>query len=319
MRLLRKSVLCLLLILGTGSLRAQSEDHAETVAYDGSRISLSQNYFSCRRLASLRGVKGNSYQGMDIWNHQVVSLQNRGFITLYSLSDNDELIRTKQFRLSTADPTNHANVASFGTKFFQEGDPMPLLYVTRCHKAFLNGMDKLCFVERVLPEKDTTELVQTIWLRDKDHALYGVSTQFVVDRQQGYLYAYGNTIGNREKKNKHRIMKFRLPAISEGSLVVLTAADALENYLMEDYCSTPITPMVIQGATIYNNLLYLPVGLGTEKDPSYILVWNLATKRMQTRLDLRKASRGELEDCTVFNERLYVQTQGSFYVVDFDH
>lgn len=316
---LRNTILSLLLILGTGSLRAQNDGQTKTVAYDGGHISLNQNYFSCRRIDRLQGVKGYSYQGMDIWNHQVVSLQNQGFVTLYYLSDNDELSRTKQFRLSTAGPTNHANVASFGTRFYQDGDPMPLLYVTRCHKALVDGMDKLCFVERLLPEKDTTELVQTIWLRDEDHALYGVSTQFVVDRKQNYLYAYGNTIGNRDAKNKHRIMKFRLPDISEGPLVVLTAADALENYLMEDFCSTPLTPMVIQGATIHNHLLYLPVGLGTEKDPSYILVWDLATKRLQTRLDLRQASRGELEDCSVFNERLYVQTQGNFYVMDFDH
>lgn len=315
----RITILSLLIALGTGSLHAQSDVQTTTVAYDGGRISLNQNYFSCRRIAKLQGVKGCSYQGMDIWNKQVVSLQNRGFVTLYNLADDGSLSKTKQFRLASADPTNHANVASFGTRFYQDGDPMPLLYVTRCHKALLNGMDKLCFVERVLPEKDTTQLVQTIWLRDEDHALYGVSTQFVVDRGQNYLYAYGNTISNRDPKNKHRIMKFRLPDISEGSLVTLTAADALENYLMEDYCSTPLTPMIIQGATIHNNLLFLPVGLGTEKDPSYILVWNLATKRLQTQLNLRKASRGELEDCTVFDERLYVQTQGSFYVIDFDH
>ena len=141
----------------------------------------------------------------------------------------------------------------------------------------------------------------------------------MADRTTGYLYAYGNTIGNKSPDNKHRIMKFRMPPYEgeQDSLVILTEKDALENYLLEDYCARPISPVVIQGADIMNGLLYLPTGVGDEKRPSILYVWDLRTLTMRNVVNLQEAIPVEMEDCAPYAGTMMVQCQRCLYQIRF--
>ncbi|MDD7251385.1 MAG: hypothetical protein PUH21_05150 [Prevotellaceae bacterium] len=289
----------------------------KTCKYDGERVRLSDNTVKVTHIGKLAGQKGISYQGMDIWGHTLVSLQHTGVATLYDF--NGKSIKKKgQLKLASYDKTNHANVASFGTQYAQAGDPLPLLYVARCSGKKLRGMDNLFFVERIDPKAMKSELVQQIWLNDYKHH-FGSYCLGAVDRQNRMLYMYAETTGRLHPgTNRHWVMQFRLPEYRgpQDSLVILTEDDALARYDMEDSYTFDHQP-ITQGATIYNGLLFLPMGVGSKAQPSLIYVMDTGTHRVQNVVNLQSAIPHELEDCTVWGGKMILQTQGDIYQLEF--
>lgn len=292
-------------------------EYAKSATYSGEKIGLSDNGYASRFLGRLQGrkEKGYAYQGMDIYGNRLVSLQNQGFATVYDF-DGKRFRRLSSFDLASKNALNHANVASFGIEKAQEGDPMPVLYVSQCNKKTLNGMKDVAYVERIAPDLGSSELVQTINFRDDGH-LFGYALQWVVDMDGGFLYGYGNTINNSDPANRHRIIKFRLPKLSEGSYVELTDKDILETYLIEDYDNRGLNP-VGQGLLVKNGMLIMPVGLGKAGEPSRVLVWDLVGRRMRNVLDVSETTKTELEDAAVYDGALILQSQGGLWRLDFD-
>ena len=286
----------------------------QTFTYHGEPVDLQPHTFRSTSLGRLQGVEKQAYQGMDVWGETIVSCQNTGVVTLYRYDGRTMTKQGEPFPLASHDKENHANVVSMSRCFFREGDPLPLIYVSQCSKGRYKGMKDVCFVERIVPEQNASELVQTIFFKD-DNQLFGYAVQWVLDNENGFLYGYGNTINNRDAANRHRIVKFRLPELKE-EMVTLTEADLLENYLVEDTYHQPFNP-VGQGLFIRDGLLYMPVGLGTEKDPSVLYVWDLKSRRMRNVIDLSVATQGELEDCAAYGSALLIQAQGQMFRLDF--
>ena len=286
----------------------------DTFTYSGERIDMQQHTFKSTLVGKLQGIEKQGYQGMDIWGQTVVSCQNTGVITLYNYDGRTLTKRGESFPMASNDKENHSNVVSMSRTFYKEGDPLPLIYVSQCSKGRYKGMKDVCFVERIKPELNATELVQTILYKDENKN-FGYAVQWVLDNENGYLYGYGNTINNNDPQNRHRIVKFRIPEVKEG-LVTLTDADLLENYLLEETYSQPFNP-VGQGLFIKDEMLYMPTGFGQEKAPSILYVWDLKARRMRNVIDLTKATKGELEDCGAFGSALLIQAQGAMYRLDF--
>ncbi len=286
--------------------------------YSGEKICTKENTLKVSIVGKLEGAKGLSYQGMDIWKNSMISLQHTGEATVYDF-DGKSIKKRGSFRLASYDKTNHSNVASFGNIYYKSNDCLPLLYIARCSGIKLpNGMDKLFYVERIDPKTIRSELIQTIWLNDTKKSFGGYCLG-AVDRQNNMFYMYAETTGRKHpESNRHWIMKFRLPEYNgpQDSLVILTEEDALERYDMEDTYTFPMQP-ITQGATIWNNMLFLPMGVGTERDPSVIYVMDLNTRSIRNVIDLQEAIPEELEDCTIWNGDLYIQTQGHVYKVEF--
>ena len=185
--------------------------------------------------------KGYSYQGMDVHGRWLVSCQNQGIATVYKLSGK-RFKPVGQFHLASFHKNNHANVVSFGAEKFAPKDPLPLVYVSQCHKKTVDGRKDLLYIERIAPDFKSSELVQTVFYDDVNKD-FGYALQWVVDTENGFLYGYGNTINNSDPANRHRIIKFRLPSISEGAQVVLKPEDALENYLIEEISDFRFNPI----------------------------------------------------------------------------
>ncbi|MBQ9310315.1 MAG: hypothetical protein IJ222_05550 [Bacteroidales bacterium] len=257
------------------------------------------------------GQKGWAYQGMDIHGRYVLSLQNQGAATLYKLG-RDSMQRVSSFHLGSFGKFNHSNVASFGVERVAKGDPFPVVYVSHCHRKPYDGMKDVCYVERILPGLGASELVQTIHY-DDTVGDFGYALQWVVDRTHGMLYGYGNTINNSDSLNRHRIIKFRLPSLSEGKLVILKPEDALEDYLIEDACGISFQ-VIGQGLYVKNGKLYMPTGLDTQKHPADLYIWDLRSHVMQVR-SLSGSSTGEPEDCSFMGRRFFVQTQDGVFEV----
>ena len=259
------------------------------------------------KIDDLRGVKGQSYQGMAICGDLLVSLQNTGLATIYRLhADSLELLR--QFPLASNTPENHANVAFFGTERYDRADPMPLLYVSQCSKQRYKNLKDVCFVERISLTK-APELVQTIVL-DDPNGLYGYALQWMTDSKRKLLIGYGNTVENMGKGNRWRTMIFRMPRLSDGPVVHLRPQDAIDNYCIQDIDPRFPSNHIGQGACVVGDQMYIPVGVGTEKQPSILYVWNLKKKRLDQIVNFQKQVPHEFEDCDIYRRSLIMQTNG---------
>ena len=271
-------------------------------------VPLSTDSFSNRHITAFE--KAN-YQGMDCYKNYVVSLQHTGIATVWKYDGKDGLEKLGKFNLATHDPVNHSNVCSFGVEKADRKDPMPVVYVSQCHKQPYKGRKDVLFVERILPGFQSSELVQTIHFDDVDN-LYGYALQWVVDRQHKVLYGYGNTTKDKDVEgNRHRVIKFRLPKISEGD-VVFTKDDIIDTYVVEDHGLAYAT--IGQGLCIWKGKLMMPTGLGTPEYPSYLFVWDLKNKRPVEVLDMSIGTTGELEDLAHFKcKRFLVQGQDGLF------
>lgn len=288
----------------------------KTCDYSGKEISLENHSLESTFLGKLQGVEKQGYQGMDIYGNYIFSCQNTGIATIYDFNGKRFSVKG-QFKLASYHKNNHANVASFGTEFFDPADPMPVIYVSQCQKKTVNGMKDVLYAERVSADLQSSSLVQTILYKDVNHN-FGYALQWVVDTQNNFLYGYGNTINNSDPANKHRIVKFRMPSLKDGEngFLTLTDADIIENYLLEDYYNKPFSP-IGQGLMVYNDMLFMPTGVGKPETPSILYVWDLKNRCMRNVLDLSGVTSTELEDNALYNGALIIQSQGGLYKIDF--
>lgn len=277
-------------------------------------VPLSTDTFENTHLLTLE--KAN-YQGMEVYKDYIVSMQHTGIATIWKYDGKTGFEKKGQFPLQTHDPVNHCNVACFGTEKYDKADPFPVLYLSQCHKKPYKGRKDVLFVERIAPDMQSSSLVQTIFFEDVNE-YFGYALQWVVDRDNKMLYGYGNTTGDKDvEHNKHRVVKFRLPKLSDSNadgLVILTDADLLENYVLEDHGLSFAT--IGQGLCIDKGRLMMPTGLGTEQYPSYLFIWDLKRKRPVEVLDMSIGTTGELEDLAHYKGKLYfVQGQDGLFLM----
>ncbi len=281
-------------------------------------IVFKDNDLSCERmgvefLGPLKGEnsgkKGYSYQGMDIYGNYMMSCQDKGIATIYRLTG-DGFDKVSQFHLASYHEYNHANLVSFGVEKAERGDPWPVVYVSHCHRQPINGMKDLLFVERVAPDLQSSELVQTIFYDDVNHD-YGYALQWVVDREEKMLYGYGNIINNADPSNRHRVIKFRLPSLAEGPFVVLKPEDALENYVVEEESGFSYNP-IGQGLYIHKGKMYMPTGVGNISKPSIVYILDLRERTMDF-VDLSDVTVSEFEDISRHGKYMYIQSQEGIF------
>lgn len=312
-----KALLTIITLSLATAMSAQQKADGQ-FSYKGEKITLSSNTFECYHVAQLKGAPKQAYQGFDMWGNYAFSCQNTGYLTIYRIEDGNLEKLCEPFKLASWNEKNHANVVSFGSKFYDSNDQFPLLYISQCQKETINGLKDILYVERVGKDLKHTDLIQTICFKDTKK-LFGYALQWVIDNENQFLYGYGNTINNSDPANKHRIVKFKLPAIdapAKDGVVYLSNDDLLENYLLEETFSQPYNP-IGQGLFIKNDMLFMPTGVGNEKNPSILYVWDLKTRRMRNTIDLTQATFGELEDCSEYNGDLYIQSQGHLFRLKF--
>ena len=262
--------------------------------------------FKLKDVGALQSDQKQGYQGMCIYEDWLLSVQNKGYATLYKLPLLEKKVPT--FKLGCFGDTNHANVAAFGVEKYNESDPLPLLYVSQAYKNVVNGEKDVCYVERISLE-GSAETVQRIVLDDPKH-LYGYALQWTIDHKRRHLIGFGNTIANTAEGNRFRVMVFSIPHLSDGEVVHLTAEDAIENYLIQDTDNRYPSKVVGQGACVWNDCLLMPTGFGEEDAPSIVYVLDLKTRKLRNILDLSKTLKNEMEDIDFYQGDAYIQTNG---------
>lgn len=311
---MKLSAIPLALIVCLSAFAQQKKPGASVeISYGGTLLSLQENKARVCYVDKLKGISGEGYQGMEVYGDTVLSAQNSGWLSVYTYNGEQLKQIVAPYKMDCYDKVNHSNVVSLSNYRYEKSDPLPLLYVSQCARQPWRGMKDVLFVERIAPDLKSTQTVQTIYFKDTAH-LFGYALQWVVDRDNDMLYGYGNTIDNENKANKHRIVKFRLPKWNEGEngLLVLTEADLLENYLLEDTYNCPFMP-IGQGLFVHRGQLFMPTGFGSADHPSVLYVWNLQTRSMQNVIDLSRSTFSELEDCALWRGSLLLQAQGHLF------
>lgn len=260
---------------------------------------------SCARqhYSSLYSVSGThkkqSAQGMAVWGDQAFLLNNQGFCRVYDLTERKIM---GQFLLGSANKNNHANCASFGVEYPEGNKDFPALYVSECRKPYC------CFVENIT--KNRSVLVQTIqFVKGKEPQK---ASDWIVDRDERKLYAVSRL---KELGDSIFIVRFRLPSLNEGN--VSFTEDDVEN----SFCV--MFPNLLQGGTIRDHCLYLPVGLHTgnesRKDAERaIVVIDLEKRAIVQTLSLEDKVVNEPEDADFYGKRflLFCGQTGGIYPID---
>ena len=299
-----------------GSRPVKKQGAATTAyTYTGPRIQIGSHPYTCSLVGTVKGMQGQAFQGMAVYGHYVVSLQNTGICNI-STYDGKTLKQLAAYKLASCDRANHSNVGAFGTEKADAADPMPVLYVSQTSRELYKGRKDVCFVERLGMDKSTT--VQTIYFDDTDK-LFGYALQWTVDRFNNLLIGYGNTINNDSPQNRHAVIIFRLPKLGEGSDVTLHRDQALDFFYLEDTHNVNLNPLIGQGLCVSNGRLFMPTGFGTAQRPSIMYVVGLATHRLENVIDMTRSTKHELEDCDVYNDEcmLLQNVKGDIYRVEF--
>lgn len=251
-------------------------------------------------------------QGLEIYKDYIFSIEDGGHVNVYDFkSAIPEPIA--MFELASSQKDNHANNASFGITTLK-GASFPLLYISVGKPGA--DIDWTCFVESITRKgkKFTTELVQKIVLdpkgwEDKGYVSIFGAPSFMVDAKRGDLWVLSArkrttpkvTLNNWE--NQYIVTKFRVPEISEGPVVTLTAEDILEQVVL------PYDTGFTQAGDVYDGMLYYGFGVGDdEKRPSRIRIYDLDNRVIAARYNIRKEIPIEIEDIKLYKEYIYVNT-----------
>ena len=270
-----------------------------------STLNLSQ--YELNKTFPLKKDSIQAFQGMAINGKYLVSLQNRGLVTIYELPAMKKI--TETFHLGCYSVYNHTNVAAFGCEKYAKTDTFPLLYVSQAYRKPVNGKKDICYVERISLDGSSTT-VQTIHFDDSTH-LFGYALQWTIDQKNHHLIGFGNTRSNKDPKNQLRIIIFQLPTLAMGNEVHLKVTDAIECYTIQQYDGRYPSCVVGQGACVYDDCLILPTGFGIKAAPSILYVWDMHNKTIVDVLDYSGRLDHEMEDVDFYNGDCYIQTNGA--------
>lgn len=167
--------------------------------------------FVCQIEPTFRNNKAYSSQGLCIHDKYAVIIRDKGWCEIYNLETN----KTESF-YKLANNDSHCNNAMFGPSKLNEKSLFPLTYISED-----NG-SHACFVTEL--GWNDSKIVQKIYY-DGDKKSYPGPIDWIVDRENGYIYTYGGV-----RWGMRWLKKFRLPSLEdsdENGEVHLTPDDVL--------------------------------------------------------------------------------------------
>ena len=257
--------------------------------------------------------RGRAQQGLEIWNNYIFSCEDGGHVNIYDFKTaNPKPIAG--FELASSHPDNHVNNVCFGVET-KRGASFPLLYITNGKVG--SDMEWLCYVESITRhgKRFTTEIAQTIELDMSKWAERGYATIFgapswLVDRERGFIWIFSARKRTVKKVTKHAwenqyvATKFRIPKLSEGTSVRLTADDILDQVVF------PFDVWFTQAGCMHDGKIYFCFGMGKADDsrPSTIRVYDTDRRTISARYNVQEQVIYEPEDIVVMDGAMYVNS-----------
>lgn len=248
-------------------------------------------------------------QGMSIFDGMIFVAYDGGDCDVY---DFETKKRISSFSLDSPFYSSHCNCLNFDTSVCLDG-MLPPLYVSNGRVSSYGEWQ--CQVQGIKMDSDnfSATLLQTITLDVSDFKENGLlipwgAPQWLVDAEQGYLWVWSATLRSLDyitgdfANNRYHATKFRIPDLSEGEEVVLSASDVLGQVSFE------FDAYATQGGCMSNGVIYYAYGLGTQSQPSKIRVYDTLTKTIIQKVDLGGVVDLELEDLCLYEGKLYINT-----------
>ena len=244
-------------------------------------------------------LSGHVMQGFDIFNDTVFVCYDEGYCSTYDINTGSKIA---DFSLGSSINSNHCGNVNFGEEYPTGNTSFPALYVSG------DLTTKACYVENV--STCGSQLIQTIYFDINPSYTGG---QVVVDKDRDRLiYMQRLNSAIRDLNNVFKIYEFRIPALSEGTVVRFDNDDILSSYDLSYY-----SPLY-QGATIYSGALLQTHGYQINGFGSYVglMYFDVQSHQFDRHIDLSNIVSREPQGVTVYNEKLIMNFSGGvFYCI----
>ena len=300
---MKKSIVSLVLLAACFSAAAQ--------AFGGLQLNP-----ECSEFIVKEGRK-RPQQGMDISGRFLFSLEDGGHVNVYDFKKANP-VPIGGFELASSCKDNHANNAEFGIEK-KRGASFPLLYISNGKVG--SDIEWTCFVESIkrCGKKFSSELVQTIKLNISGFAEKGYEPIFgapswLIDRERKALWVFSAhqrttpAVTLRAEDNFYIAYQFRIPALSEGSEVILTVDDLVKQVIF------PYETWFTQAGCMLDGKIFYCFGVGVIDPvgrPSRIRVYDTDSGTICAKYNLDEEIPYEMEDLAIRDGWIYVNTNTS--------
>lgn len=182
-----------------------------------------------------------------------------GYIQVFDLETNSLVFG------GTVD-AHHFGSASFSNEFYDENDPMPLLYVS--------GLNEHLYAIRVTLTNAT--IVKDILMPTATCGFYQGVT---VDAWNNFIYVFGYTQQSYRDSTNNRIK------VTKYDLSNLTTNDGVTTAEMIDQYTIPFI-YCYQDFEYYHGKIVIACGFLTSESPSQIIVFNPSTRAIETEISI---------------------------------
>ncbi|MBR5043182.1 MAG: hypothetical protein IKX67_08080 [Bacteroidales bacterium] len=261
--------------------------------------------------------RGRAQQGLEMYKRYIFSLEDGGHVNVYDFKKANG-IPIAGFELASSGKDNHANNAEFGIEK-KRGASFPLMYISNGKVG--SDIEWTCFVESIKRrgKKFSSELAQTIVLDISGFAAKGLEPIFgapswLIDRERKALWVFSAhqrttpAVTLKAEDNFYIAYKFRIPALSEGPVVKLTADDLLQQVIF------PFETWFTQAGCMYDGKIFYCYGVGKidpENRPSRIRVYDTDSGTIVAKYNLNEEIPYEMEDLVIRDGWIYVNTNTS--------
>ncbi len=300
---MKKSIVSLVLLAACFSAAAQ--------AFGGLQLNP-----ECSEFIVKEGRK-RPQQGMDISGRFLFSLEDGGHVNVYDFKKANP-VPIGEFELASSCKDNHANNAEFGIEK-KRGASFPLLYISNGKVG--SDIEWTCFVESIkrCGKTFSSELVQTIKLDISCFAEKGYEPIFgapswLIDRERKALWVFSAhqrttpAVTLRAEDNFYIAYQFRIPALSEGSEVILTVDDLVKQVIF------PYETWFTQAGCMLDGKIFYCFGVGVIDPvgrPSRIRVYDTDSGTICAKYNLDEEIPYEMEDLAIRDGWIYVNTNTS--------
>lgn len=256
--------------------------------YEGDRIAINMTPHTFG-IKSWGSGMATQMQGMAIYGDILVRTRNATTgHKIYQIGANGNLTELASFDLNIG----HANALQFAP-VLESGQVFPYLYAV--------GLSGKCYVMSIAADYTVT-LVQTITINGVLQVLQG---------DDGYLWTHND----ENADNSFQFAKYRKVKVSEGD-VTLTDADRLDWWDTNE--TFPPATVTSQGYKVKFGKIWYSYGWPGSDQNRGILVYDTATHRLLTNIDLTSFTTEEFEDVEFYDNALILATYGvNMYIMRF--
>lgn len=248
--------------------------------YTGEKLSFNETH---KYGIKYYGGTANALQGCAIYGDTLVRMADTGTSTnhyVYKLNSGG----VSGIATFTMADTGHSNALQFASTIL-DGQILPYLYVS--------DVDGKCYVLS-FDEYYQATIVQTITIANSGQILMG---------SDGFIWS------SQFDDDDHRVFaKYRHVDVSEGASVTLTAEDKIDEWHTAE--TFPSGTFTSQGWKVKFGKIFFHLGGQGNGKFRGVYVYDTATHRLSTVLDLSYFSTNEHEDLDFWNDSMIVCTYG---------